>query len=106
LIVFCLIFHFKKSIVDYAFDVVLMYGILIFAYHPKLQISSFYKAGDFSYGLYIYAFPIQQLIALMLPTVMPLTNFIYTIPLALALAVPSWYFVEKPLLALKNRKII
>lgn len=61
-IAFLLLFHFRFRFIETALDVVLMYGILVFSYHPKLQVKNFHKIGDLSYGLYIYALPIQQLV--------------------------------------------
>jgi len=65
------------------------------------------KYGDVSYGVYLYSFPIQQL----------LTHFnihdngiIIYIGMAtlitLALAIASWHWVEKPCLSLKYRNFI
>ena len=54
---------------------------------------------DISYGIYIYAFPVQQMIqhflgGLATPTVMLLAAYVATATLALG----SWFFVEQPLL--------
>jgi peptidoglycan/LPS O-acetylase OafA/YrhL len=38
------------------------YLIFYFAYHPRIQLNNFAKRGDFSYGLYLYGWPVQQLI--------------------------------------------
>jgi peptidoglycan/LPS O-acetylase OafA/YrhL len=59
--------------------------------------------GDFSYGTYIYAFPIQQLITMFFGGRMnPYLNMIISIPLIILLAFLSWNFVEKPCLIMKN----
>jgi peptidoglycan/LPS O-acetylase OafA/YrhL len=59
---------------------------------------------DLSYGMYIYAFPIQQLLiivglAFLHPLVLALIAAIATVPLAAL----SWFVVEKPALNLKSR---
>ncbi len=59
--------------------------------------------GDCSYGLYLYAFPIQQAMVALWPA--PPSwwlNILVAAPVTLLLAVLSWHFVERPLLALKT----
>jgi peptidoglycan/LPS O-acetylase OafA/YrhL len=59
---------------------------------------------DLSYGVYIYAFPIQQL--LVICGLLTLSPFVFTIISAIAtlpLAALSWFLVEKPALSLKSR---
>lgn len=104
-IAFLMLFHFRFRFRDEAFDVVLMYAILIFAYHPKLQIKNFHKLGDLSYGLYIYALPIQQLVIQKTALLNPLTHFFVSYIIAFPIAALSWYFIEKPMLRLKNLKL-
>ncbi len=54
---------------------------------------------DFSYGIYIYAFPVMVLVQLIWPQdshiALAAINFALTVPLAAA----SWYIVEKPALS-------
>jgi peptidoglycan/LPS O-acetylase OafA/YrhL len=57
--------------------------------------------GDYSYGIYIYAFPIQQLGAHMGFTT-PLANIAFALPLTLVCAMLSWHLVERPALAFKK----
>ena len=58
-------------------------------------------AYDYSYGIYIYAFPIQQTVAKFWPT-MPLALYlIITFSATIALAALSWHWIEKPALRLK-----
>jgi peptidoglycan/LPS O-acetylase OafA/YrhL len=57
---------------------------------------------DLSYGIYLYAFPIQQtLIAAGVRS--PLALLATTVPLVVCLAWVSWHFIEKPALGLKRR---
>jgi peptidoglycan/LPS O-acetylase OafA/YrhL len=61
--------------------------------------------NDYSYGAYIYAFPAQQLLAAWGmnrygPWVFTLLSFVAVAPLA----VLSWWFVERPVLRLANRR--
>lgn len=79
------------------------YLILYLAYVPKGAVLGFNKFGDYSYGIYIYAFPVQQAIASSMPGISPLKMSLIAFPLVLLLAVISWYAVEKPMLAFKKR---
>jgi peptidoglycan/LPS O-acetylase OafA/YrhL len=69
----------------------------------RLPIVSFDKYGDFSYGTYIYAFPIQQLLALYGMQRHGIWAFMAaSLLLATAAAFVSWHVVEKPAMKLKN----
>lgn len=81
----------------------LVYAVFWFAYVPDGWIRKFNDLGDYSYGLYIYAFPVQQTLAALRPGIAPLSMFLAAFPLTLGLAVVSWHVVEKPSLALKER---
>jgi peptidoglycan/LPS O-acetylase OafA/YrhL len=56
---------------------------------------------DMSYGVYLYGFPIQQLIVSAFPGISPTAMTMATIPLALAMGWVSYKFVEAPALAYK-----
>lgn len=60
--------------------------------------------NDISYGVYIYAFPVQQLLfALgMSSRIGPITSALLALGLALPLAFLSWHVVEEPALRLKR----
>ncbi len=85
------------------FSLALIYFIFVFAYHPKLQTFNISKLGDFSYGLYIYAFPLQQCVAMYYPNMSAEVNFIISVILTTPLAIMSWFFIEKPSLAYKEK---
>jgi len=62
--------------------------------------SNFGKYGDFSYGIYIYAFPIQQFVVYLITksVLHPMAwwvVFMVSFPLTLLFAVASWHLVEK-----------
>lgn len=83
-----------------ALDLVLPFtgGYLLFymAFHPRLKFSGFAKKGDLSYGMYLYAWPVQQLITYALfRHLTPLRLFILTVPATYVLAWLSWHLVEK-----------
>lgn len=59
---------------------------------------------DLSYGVYIYAYPIQQLLATMgLIRLSPFVFFVVALTVTLPLAALSWFLVEKPAQRLKAR---
>lgn len=59
---------------------------------------SLVASGDYSYGIYLYAYPLQQaVIGVMGPTPAWLA-FLISLPLITALATFSWWCVEKPAL--------
>jgi len=61
------------------------------------------RGADYSYGLYLFGFPTQQLVALALPSLrFPLVNFLLSWPLAWVFAWISWYFVESKVLGRKK----
>ncbi|OGO28642.1 MAG: hypothetical protein A2136_07490 [Chloroflexi bacterium RBG_16_54_11] len=77
---------------------------LIIAIAILLPLSGFAKYGDFSYGIYVYAFPIQQTIVFLLyPKINEIQLMLYAFVVTLILAIISWNVVEKPALSLKNR---
>ena len=78
----------------------LTYGVIWFAYVPPLH--AFDRVGDYSYGLYIYAFPIQQALRQYLVHIHPWALFAAATPLTLACAVLSWHLVEERALRLKS----
>lgn len=61
------------------------------------------KIGDYSYGLYLWAFPVQQIVSSFGVT-SPWVNIIVATPLTLVLAVLSWHLVERRPLARKIRR--
>lgn len=61
------------------------------------------RIGDLSYGLYLCAFPIQQLLVMRQPGIGVLPLLGETLAIALPLAWASWHVVERPALALKPR---
>lgn len=58
--------------------------------------------GDYSYGIYLYAFPIQQVIAAKLPALEPNLAFAVSMTLIVPLGVASWHLVESNMLKLKD----
>lgn len=79
------------------------YLIIYIGFAPWLRCHNFARYGDFSYGIYIYAFPIQQsLVYFSGANWHPLLNALLTIPLVLICAFLSWHLVESKALRLKK----
>jgi len=85
------------------FAPLLVYLMLVGAYHPRLQWHAFNRIGDYSYGVYVYSFPIQQTLLDRFPGLEPLPLFALALSLTLAVAALSWHGVEAPALGLKSR---
>jgi len=65
---------------------------------------NFFNKADYSYGLYIYAFPVQQSLTYLFPD-WSLTLSIGTcLILTTILSALSWHFVEKPILRFKPKR--
>jgi peptidoglycan/LPS O-acetylase OafA/YrhL len=79
----------------------LPYIVLAVGVAPAPLGGALTRRGDFSYGLYLYAFPIQQtLVALGTPGG-ALGNFALASVLAGACAALSWHLIERPALRMK-----
>jgi peptidoglycan/LPS O-acetylase OafA/YrhL len=80
--------------------VVLPFVVLAFGLAQHAWLSKWHSR-DYSYGIYIYAFPVQQTLVSFWPQ-MPLPTYLLsTLVITVALAATSWHFVEKPALKLK-----
>ena len=77
------------------FSIAVTYGSLYVAFVPKGYVRKFSKGGDFSYGMYIYAFPIQQLVHFFLPEAGVLRMFVIAFAATLCCAALSWTYVER-----------
>lgn len=78
------------------FPVVGTYLTFYLAFASWLPLHQAARFGDFSYGFYLYAFPIQQLVMQgMGHAVTPFALFAMATPLTLVAAVGSWYLVER-----------
>lgn len=62
------------------------------------------RLGDFSYGVYIYAFPIQQSVLYLFPTLPMAVYVLSSLALILAFAAASWHLVERRALRWKPRR--
>src|SRR5262249_3977670 len=72
--------------------------------HPRLRLPRAARYGDLSYGVYVWAFPVQQLVASSIgDRVEWWHHLVAALPITLALALASWHLLEEPALRLKAR---
>jgi len=81
----------------------LFYGTFWLAYVPGGILRAYNRLGDYSYGMYIYAFPLQGLVVWLWHPATPLTHIVLALPLTLVAAVLSWHLVERPALGWLKR---
>jgi len=93
-------FHVTYFFILYA--VFLPYLTLCVAYTPLEWAKKFNNVGDYSYGLYIYAFPVQQSISAMIPDLSVATMVAVSLVVTLMLAFLSWHLIEKRFLKMKG----
>lgn len=84
------------------FSTALLYGVLWVGYVPDGAIRHFNNWGDYSYGLYIYAFPVQQGLVVLWPDIRPWQMGIIAFIITFIFAFGSWHLIEKQALRLKR----
>lgn len=84
----------------YASWLILPFLILSFGMSKNKLLSRLHY-HDYSYGMYIYAFPVQQILALKFPNMNIWIHIILAVIFTLLFASLSWHFVEKKCLSLK-----
>ena len=69
--------------------------------HERLRLRN-----DISYGVYIYAFPMQQVLVILGVSALGVPWFaVLSAIVTLPLAVGSWFLIEKPAMRLRRRKV-
>jgi len=97
------ILSFKTPFFTLLTTVFLPYSIMYLALEAKVVLQKLLEMGDFSYGVYIYAFPIQQLIVhLFQNEISPIKLFSISFPITIICSYFSWNFIEKKALDIKN----
>jgi peptidoglycan/LPS O-acetylase OafA/YrhL len=76
------------------------YFVFWFSYVPRLPTIP--NQMDLSYGVYIWAWPIQQTIVRVAHVSEPLLLFAVTTAIIVPIAAASWLLIEKPALSLKD----
>lgn len=87
------------------------YALIYFAYHAPRGFRHLTARGDISYGVYVYAFPIQQLLvpfslaAAGGAATASLVNAALALPLAMLAGLVSWTCIEKPFLGFGRSRV-
>lgn len=81
------------------------YVLLYVAFIPSGFVRNYNLLGDYSYGVYIYAFPVQQTIAALIPGVSVISMLLISSFITFFLGILSWHFLEKHMLSLKENYI-
>jgi peptidoglycan/LPS O-acetylase OafA/YrhL len=78
------------------------YSTCWFAY--RVPVLPLRLPGDYSYGLFLYGFPVQQALAARFPWLAPDQLTALALPAALLCAIASWHGIERLALGLKRRR--
>jgi peptidoglycan/LPS O-acetylase OafA/YrhL len=97
----CAVISYATPLFEMVFRLATAYAVLWFALVPAGAIRRFNLIGDYSYGIYILCFPIQQTLVMLYPQITPIWLLIGSFPIVLALAMLSWHFIEHPALRQK-----
>jgi len=80
----------------------LAYTVLGLALVPGGFIRRYNALGDYSYGIYIYGFAVQQTLLALFPRLGTAQLTVASLAAVLLVAVPSWHLLEKRVLSLKK----
>lgn len=83
------------------------YACLWFAYRTRPLFTRFFERFDLSYGMYLYAYPVEQCVRAVLgDRATPAITIALALPVTVALASFSWRFVERPWLSAKRSGVV
>ena len=74
------------------------YVVFWLAYVPGGLLRTYNQLGDYSYGIYIYHYPVQQILMHWIGGFSAVGLFALSFPLVVCLAILSWVLVERPAL--------
>ena len=74
------------------------YIVLFLAYRWLSPLRHLVRPGDVSYGIFIWAFPVQQTIIHLVPLISPWQLIGLALPTTYGIALLSWHVIERPAL--------
>jgi len=91
--------------IQYVTWILMPYAILTAGLANTPVVRRAARFGDLSYGIYVWAFPVQQIVILVFGPQRMLINLTIVTSITLVLAWLSWHLVESPSMELKDRLI-
>jgi peptidoglycan/LPS O-acetylase OafA/YrhL len=85
-----------------AYICLLPYVLLFLAYVPAGLVRRYNRLGDYSYGTYIYAFPVQQSVVALIPGVSVFQLIAIAGTATTLISMLSWHLIEKRALGFKE----
>lgn len=79
-----------------AYYLSLPYLLLYLAYIPAGRLRMYNRVGDYSYGVYIYAFPIQQALLSLAPQMPVVILTVFATAFTMIFSISSWHVIEEP----------
>ena len=95
----------NKDVFFVMYDGGLAYLLFWLAYVPGGVIRKFNRLGDYSYGVYIYAFPVQQSLVALVPAMTVAALQPAALAATMSLAALSWHCIESKALTLKSGSV-
>lgn len=92
---------FNERTLPVALSVFGSYALFTFAFIPIPALKRFQTTSDISYGVYLYAWPVQKLLLWYLPDLNPWTLFFLATGGAYSAGYVSWHLVERRFLRMK-----
>lgn len=94
LLIFVAVLSYGTPNYELACGAVIAYGVLWIAFSRKIKLPFFIL--DYSYGIYLYGWPIEQIINHFMPHAGPYKMVLIALPASWLAGAASWFLVEKP----------